>query len=389
MRKWFYLLLALVMLAAAVPLAGVGCAEKESYKVGAIVAETGVNSSLGTPEKQTLEMLEKQINDDGGINGHKLDLIIYDTKSDSSECALLTTRLIEQDEVLAIIGPSSTGESMLIKPTIDENDIPLVSLAAGATIVASPQNEWVFKTPQSDVLAVRELYKYIKQVKGFTKIAILTDTGGFGKGGKAFLESEAAGYGITIVANETFDPAGTDMTAQLTNIKNTTAQAFVCWTTSQGAAIVAKNRTDLNMTMPLFCSHGVANMTFINNAGGSANGVIFPAGKLLVADQLDDADPQKAVLLQYKTDFEAEYSGKTADTFGGHAYDALNIIVEALEEVGPDKAKIRDYIENEITNWPGTGGVFNMSPDDHNGLTEGCFIMVEIKNGEWSWLKPL
>jgi len=388
MRKWLYLLLAVVMLAAAVPLAGVGCAEKESYKVGAIVAETGVNSSLGTPERQTLEMMEKQINDDGGINGHKLELIIYDTKSDSNECALLTTRLIEQDEVLAIIGPSSTGESMLIKPTIDENDIPLVSLAAGATIVAAPQNEWVFKTPQSDVLAVRELYKYIKDVKGFTKIGILTDTGGFGKGGKAFLESEAAGYGITIVANETFDPTGTDMTAQLTNIKSTTAQAFVCWTTSQGAAIVAKNRTDLNMTMPLFCSHGVANMTFINNAAGSANGVIFPAGKLLVADQLDDTDPQKAVLLKYKTDFEAEYSGKTADTFGGHAYDALNLIVEALEEVGPDKAKIRDYIENEITDWPGTGGMFNMSPDDHNGLTEGCFIMVEIKNGEWSWLKP-
>jgi branched-chain amino acid transport system substrate-binding protein len=387
MRKWFYLLLAVVMLAAAVPLAGVGCAEKESYKVGAIFAETGVNSSLGTPERQTVDMMVKKINDDGGINGHKLEVIAYDTKSDSNECALVTARLIEQDQVLAIIGPSSTGESNFIKQTILDSEIPLISCAAGATIVTPVSGAyWVFKTPQSDVLAVRELYKCMKG-KGYTKIAILTDTGGYGKGGKAFLESEAASYGITIVANETFDPTGTDMTAQLTNIKNTAAQAFVCWTTSQGAAIVAKNRTDLNMTMPLFCSHGVANMTFINNAGSSANGVIFPAGKLLVADQLDDADPQKTVLLKYKTDFEAEYSGKTADTFGGHAYDALNMIVEALKEVGPDKAKIRDYIENEITDWPGTGGVFNMSPEDHNGLAEGCFIMVEVKNGEWTWLK--
>ncbi len=385
MRKWFYVLLALVILAAAIPLAG--CAgDKESYKVGAIFAETGVNSSLGTPEKQTVDMMVKKINAKGGINGHKLEVITYDTKSDSNECALVTARLIEQDQVLAIIGPSSTGESNFIKQTILDSEIPLISCAAGATIVAAP-NKWVFKTPQSDVLAVRELYKYIKS-KGFTKIAILTDTGGFGKGGKAFLESEAASFGISIVTAETFDAAGTDMTAQLTNIKNTTAQAFVCWTTSQGAAIVAKNRTDINMTMPLFCSHGVANMTFINNAGSSANGVIFPAGKLLVADQLDDADSQKAVLLKYKTDFEEEYSGKTADTFGGHAYDALNMIVEALKEVGPDKAKIRDYIENEIKEWPGTGGMFNMSPDDHNGLTEGCFIMVEVKNGEWTWLKP-
>jgi len=386
MRKWFYVLLAVVILAAAIPLAGVGCADKESYKVGAIFAETGVNSSLGTPERQTVDMMVKKINDTGGISGHKLELVAYDTKSDSNECALVTARLIEQDQVLAIIGPSSTGESNFIKQTILDSEIPLISCAAGATIVAAP-NKWVFKTPQSDVLAVRELYKYMKG-KGFTKIAILTDTGGYGKGGKAFLESEAASFGITIVTAETFDAAGTDMTAQLTNIKNTTAQAFVCWTTSQGAAIVAKNRTDINMTMPLFCSHGVANMTFINNAGSSANGVIFPAGKLLVADQLDDADPQKAVLLKYKTDFEEEYSGKTADTFGGHAYDALNMIVEALKEVGPDKAKIRDYIENEIKEWPGTGGMFNMSPDDHNGLTEGCFIMVEVKNGEWTWLKP-
>jgi len=389
MRKWFYVLLALVILAAAIPLAGVGCAEKESYKVGAIFAETGVNSSLGTPEKQTVDMMVKKINAKGGINGHKLEVIAYDTKSLSDECVLLTNRLIEQDQVLAIIGPSSTGESKAIKQIVDTAEVPLISCAAGAAIVTDAPNKWVFKTPQSDVLAVKALYKYIKEVKGFTNIAILTDTGGFGIGGKTFLESQAASYGITIVAKETFDPTGTDMTAQLTNIKNTTAQAFVCWTTSQGAAIVAKNRTDINMTMPLFCSHGVANMTFINNAVGSANGVIFPAGKLLVADQLDESDPQKAVLLKYKTDFEAEYSGKTADTFGGHAYDALNLVVEALEKVGPDKAKIRDYIENNITNWPGTGGMFNMSPDDHNGLTEGCFIMVEIKNGEWSWLKPL
>ena len=389
MRKWFYVLLAIVILAAAIPLAGVGCAEKDSYKVGAIFAETGVNSSLGTPEKQTVDMMVKKINAKGGINGHKLEVIAYDTKSLSDECVILTNRLIEQDQVLAIIGPSSTGESKAIKQIVDTAEIPLISCAAGAAIVTDAPNKWVFKTPQSDVLAVRALYKYIRDVKAFTKIAILTDTGGFGIGGKTFLESQAASYGITIVAKETFDPTGTDMTAQLTNIKNTAAQAFVCWTTSQGAAIVAKNRTDINMTMPLFCSHGVANMTFINNAVGSANGVIFPAGKLLVADQLDESDPQKAVLLKYKTDFEAEYSGKTADTFGGHAYDALNLVVEALEKVGPDKAKIRDYIENNITNWPGTGGMFNMSPDDHNGLTEGCFIMVEIKNGEWSWLKPL
>ena len=385
MRKWFSLLLVVVILAAAIPLMGCG-SEKEAYKVGAIFAQTGVNSSLGTPEAKTVEMVVKKVNDAGGIDGHKLEVIIYDTKSDVDECVILTNRLIEQDQVLAIIGPSSTGESLAIKQIVDTAEVPLISCAAGAAIVNDAPNKWVFKTPQSDVLAARELYKYC-QSKGWTRIAIMCDSGGYGKGGKASLESEAAAYGITIIASEDFDPQGTDFTAQLTNINKTGAEAFVCWTTSQGAAIVAKNRADINMTMPLICSHGVANTTFIKNSGTAANGVVFPAGKLLIANQLEDSDPQKSVLLTYKQDYEKAYSGETADTFGGHAYDALNIVIEALEKVGPDKVKMRDYIEKDITNWAGTGGMFNMSPTDHMGLTEGCFIMVEVVNGEWTWLK--
>lgn len=385
MRKWVYLLLVALILAAAIPLAGCG-GEKETYRVGAIFAKTGVNSSLGIPEWETVEMMVAKINDAGGIDGRKLEVVMYDTKSDTDECVILTNRLVEQDQVLAIIGPSSTGESLAIKQIVDTAGVPLISCAAGASVVTDAPNKWVFKTPQSDVLATREMYKYC-QSKGWTRIAIMCDSGGYGKGGKASLESEAAAHGITIIASEDFDPKGTDFTAQLTNIKNTGAQAFICWTTSQGAAIVAKNRADINVTMPLVCSHGVANTTFISNSGAAANGVVFPAGKLLVAEQLDDSDPQKDVLLTYKTGFEAKYPGQTADTFGGHAYDALNMVVEALDKHEADRDKIRDYIENNITNWAGTGGIFNMSPTDHMGLTEGCFIMVEVVNGEWTWLK--
>jgi branched-chain amino acid transport system substrate-binding protein len=387
MKKWLYVLLAVVILAAAIPLAG--CAgEKGTYKIGALFALSDYNSSLGIPEKQTVDMMVEKINANGGINGHKLEVIVYDTKSSTQECVTLATKLIEQDQVLAIIGPSSTGESNALKPIVTEAQIPLISCAAGAAIV-TPVSEsyWVFKTPQSDILAVKELYKYLRDVKGFTNIAIITSSDGFGAGGKGFLESQASSYGINIVDKETFDPTATSVESQLTTIRNTSAQAIVCWGTSQGAAVVAQNRDALNIDIPLFCSHGVANKQFITGAGTAANGVIFPAGKLLVADQLPDSNPQKSVLVEYKTDYEAEYGAGTINTFGGHAYDALNMVVEALKEVGADKAKIRDYIENDITDWPGTGGIFNMSTEDHNGLTEGCFIMVEIKNGEWTWLQ--
>lgn len=388
MKKWIGLLLVMLLLGTAIPL--VGCAEeeveKEAYKVGAVFAVSGFNAPLGTPEKQTVEMMVEQINAKGGIDGHPLEVIVYDTESDTTKCVTLVNSLIEQG-VVAIIGPSSTGESMALIDIVTGAEIPLVSCAAGVTIVTPvAEREWVFKTPQSDLLAVQELFKYIEDVEGFTKIAIITDTGGFGKGGKAILEAQAADYGLTIVANEDFDTTQQDMTAEMTNIKNSTAEAIVCWGTNPGPALIAQARVALNMTIPLFCSHGIANMKFIELGGTAVNGVIFPAGKLLVAEQLPNSDPQKDVLVEYKADFEAEYGTGTANTFGGHAYDALSMVVMALDKVGPDRAKIRDYIES-VTDWPGTGGVFNMSAQDHNGLTAGCFVMIEIINGEWTWIQ--
>jgi len=386
MRKWLYLLLAGLLVLALVPLAG--CAEgEETYKIGAVFAVTGHNSPLGTPEKQTVEMLVQQINDNGGINGRELEVIIYDTESDETKCVTLVNKLIDEG-VLAIIGPTSTGESMAILETMTTAEIPLVSCAAGSTIVTPVEDrDWIFKTPQSDLLAVNQIYGYLSDVEGFTEIALICDTGGFGQAGQTILEAQASAFGLDIVVKENFDVTDTDMTAQMTNIKNSTAEAIVCWGTNPGPAIIAQNRVALNVDIPLFCSHGIANQAFIDLGGSAVNDVIFPAGKLLIADQLPDSDPQKDLLLQYIEDFEAEYPDSTVNTFGGHAYDALMMVVEALEEVGGDSAEIRDYIEEEIKDWPGTGGVFNMSTTDHNGLTAGAFVLIEIVDEEWTWLQ--
>jgi branched-chain amino acid transport system substrate-binding protein len=359
----------------------------EPYKVGAVFAVTGFNSPLGTPEKQTVELLVDQINARGGINGHPLEVVTYDTTSDTTECVKLVKRLIEQDGVVAIIGPSSTGESLALVDTVTKAQIPLISCAASAQIV-QPVNErkWVFKTPQSDILAVKEIIKYLNS-KSINKVALICDSAGFGSTGHDALVAALPGAGFTIVADEKFGTSDTDMTTQLTKINGAGPQAVICWGTNPGPALVAKNMKQLNMTIPLINSHGIANQKFIELAGDAANGVIFPAGKLLVADQLLDSDPQKAVLESYKTDFETKYGAGTINTFGGHAYDAVSIVVKALSAVGPDKANIRDYIENNIQNFPGTGGMFNMSPTDHNGLSEGAFVMIQIQNGKWAWLK--
>lgn len=380
-RRSVSLATALVLLAT-VSLAASGCAAQSSdtYKIGALFAVTGFNSPLGTPEKETAKMLEERINSKGGVKGKKLEVVVYDTESDETKAVTLGKKLIEQDKVIAIIGPSSTGESLALVDTVQKAQIPMISVAASARIT-DPKNSWVFKTPQSDSLAVAEIYDYLK-ARGLANVAFLTASGGFGTTGKAALEAAAPAAGIKIVTAETFGDTDTDMTVQLTKIKGTNAQALIVWGTNPGPALIAKNAKQLGLTIPIFNSHGIANEKFLELAGDAANGIIFPAGKLLVAEGLPASDPQKSVLVSYASDFKAKY-GKNADTFGGHAYDGLMMVVQALEKVGPDKAKIRDELES-LKGFVGTGGVFNMSPQDHNGLSKGAFVMIKVVNGKWT-----
>lgn len=366
-------------------------APKEAYKVGALLSVTGPASGLGVPEKQTIEMMVEQINDDGGINGHPLEVIIYDTETNAEKAVTLATRLIEQDKVLAIIGPTISGNSLAIIETVTAAEIPLVSCAASTKIIEPVEERfWVFKTPQTDKAAVTEIYTVMEE-RGTTKVALITDTSGFGAAGRAILIADAPDYGITIVDDQTFDSSDTSMQSQLTHIKGADAEAIICWATDKESAIVAKDVQTLQMDITLFASHGIANQDFIDNAGDAANGVIFPAGKLLVLDDLPASDPQYDVLTQYKEDFEA-YTGATVSTFGGHAYDALSMVVIALEDLDDDldlaeaRAAIRDGIEG-IKNFAGTGGVFTMSATDHLGMAPGSLAMIEIIDGTWTGLQ--
>lgn len=358
---------------------------KGAVKIGGLFAVTGFNSPLGTPERDTANMLAEQLNAKDGLAGYKLDLVLYDTESDETKAVTLGKKLLDQDNVLAIIGPSSTGESMALLDTMTKAKTPLISCAASAQIVTPvSERKYIFKTPQSDALAVEEIFTYLKKGQK-TKVALLTSSGGFGTTGKAALEAAAPKGGITIVGAESFGDRDTDMSVQLKKLQSTDAQAIIVWGTNPGPAIIAKNAKQLGLKQEIINSHGIANAKFLELAGDAANGVIFPAGKLLVADTLPDSDPQKAVLTSYAKAFQEKYK-VSADTFGGHAYDALMLVGKALEKSGPDKEKLRDELEN-IKGFVGTGGTFNMSAQDHNGLGPGAFVMIKVEGGKWTLLK--
>ncbi len=357
--------------------------EVKSYKIGGIFAITGPASWLGEPERNTAVMVADMVNKKGGINGIPIELIIEDTVGDATKAVNATKKLINSDKVLAIIGPSRSGTTMAVIPIVEKAQTPLISCAAAETIV-KPVKKWVFKTPQLDRHAVIKIYEYMKK-HGITKIAIMSGTTGFGNAGREQLKKLAPEYGIKIVADETYGPKDTDMTPQLTKIRGTDAQAIVNWSIVPAQVIVAKNMRQLGMNIPLFLSHGFGNIKYVKAAGEAAEGIIFPAGRLLVADQVPDSNPQKKVLMEYKKLYEERYN-EPVSTFGGHAWDAMWILINAIKKAGADKAAIRDAIEN-TKGFVGTAGIFNFSPEDHNGLTPDSFEMLTVKNGKFTILE--
>ncbi len=358
----------------------------DSYKVGAVFSVTGRASFLGDPEKKTAIMLAEEINKAGGINGKKLELIVYDDEGDATKTNLAVKKLITQDKVCVVIGPSLSGNSLAVVPLAAQYKTPLISAAASYKIVtddAGKQRYWVFKVPQSDSMAVEAIYNHMKK-KGIQKIAIITGTTGFGKSGQSELVRLAPQYGVEIIANESYGPKDTDMTAQLTKIKGVAPQAIVNWSIGPTQVTVLRNYRDLGMTnIPFYQSHGFGSKKNIELAAGAAEGVYTPLGACATPDALPANHPQKKVAMGYNQSYTAMYN-EPVSTFGGHAWDSLGLAVDALKAVGCDRAKIRDYLENK-KGFVGQHGVFNFSPNDHNGLVwQDAFNMIVVKNGDWA-----
>lgn len=352
-------------------------------KIGALFAVTGPAAFLGEPERNSAKMVIDEINKAGGVKGRKLELIAYDTAGDATKAVQLATKLIKDDKVVAIIGPSTTGETMAVIPVVEKEQIPLISCSAGSKIT-DPVKKWVFKTAQNDALAVGRIFEYLQKSKQ-TNVSILTVSDGFGASGREQLKSQAVKYGITIVSDDTYGPKDTDMTAQLTKIRGSHAQAIICWGTNPGPAVIAKNARQLGIKTPMFMSHGVSSKKFIDLAGEAAEGIKLPSGKVVVADMLSGSDKQKKSLIAFVKDYQKHYKAE-GDHFGGHAWDAVMLIRNAVENGADSAASIRDQLEKTKA-FAGIGGNFTYSPQDHAGLGKDAFVLVEVKNKDWVIVK--
>src|SRR6266545_1274863 len=252
-------------------LAGGAGEASAQVKLGAVLSVTGPASFLGDPEKKTLEIYVDEINAKGGVNGQKLQLVVYDDGADANAARTFATRLVEEDKVVAML--------------------------AGAIQIIEPVRKWVFKTPHTDKMACEKIFADLKQ-RNLTTVALISGTDAFGKSMRDQCVTVAPQAGITIAHEESYGPRDSDMTPQLTNIKGKAGvQAVINPGFGQGPAIVTRNYRQLGIALPLYQSHGVASKQFIDLAGPAADGVRLPAAALLVAEKLPDNDPQKPVVV--------------------------------------------------------------------------------------------
>jgi len=367
-------------------LAGSARAEEvRAYRIGAIFSLTGSGALLGERMKTTVEMLVEEVNRNGGINGHPVKLIIYDAGSEVTKAVEAANRLITQDEVDIISGAGNmSGLALAIKPVAARYGVPMISNAGARSIVEPVEkSRWAFKSHLTDREVIGRAIDYWKS-KGISRVALLSDTSGFGTSARDELKLQAGPSGIDVVAWEEFDMAATDLTPQLTRIRSANPEVILCWTVAPSGVLFMKNARQLGLQQILMHGFGYVVPKYMQMAGDAAEGAVLVSLRYPVGEQLPDSDPTKKVILQYNAQYKAKY-GSEPDVYGAEAYDGLLMAFKAFEKANSfDKEKLREALEH--LEFIGTNGVYQFSPEKHYGLTKGDAVVFEWHNGGWKLL---
>ncbi|MDN3518102.1 ABC transporter substrate-binding protein [Aquisalimonas lutea] len=348
----------------------------EPIRIGAVLAVTGPASFLGDPALKTLQMAVERWNEEGGIEGRPVELTHYDSGGSASDARTYANRLLSRDQVDVIIGGSTTGTSMAILPQVERFQVPFIALGSGVGII-EPVRKWTFKVPHTDRMVAERVLRHM-QANGAERIALMSATSGFGQSGRDEMRLKAEELGMDIVIEETFADDDSDVTAQLTRIRSQDdVDALMIFGAGRGPAIVARNADQIGLNLPIYQSHGAASEEFIRLAGDAAEEVYVASAAILVADQLADDDPQKDVLTEFERLYRERWD-ESASAFGGNAWDATMLLEEAVQEAGTQSDSLRDAIER-ISGLVATNGTFNMSPEDHNGISFDSLKILQVR----------
>jgi branched-chain amino acid transport system substrate-binding protein len=361
-------------------------------KVGLTLASTGPAASLGIPERNTVALLPTE------VDGQKIEYIVLDDGTDTTRAVKNMRKLISDDNVDVVVGSSVTPSSLAMVDVAGETKTPMISVAASAKIVdpVTGPRKWVFKTPQNDGLMASALADAMQKQKVKT-LGFIGFSDAYGQSWLQEMTKYAKEKGIKVVDAEKYGRADTSVTGQVLKLVAAHPDAILIAGAGTPSALPQRELKSRGFKGIIYQTHGAANGDVLRVCGKDCNGMYLPAGPLLVADQLPDSNPVKKTAMQYKQLYEAKYGAGTMNTFGGHVWDAGQLIVHAIPAALKTGAKpgtpqfraaLRDGIEN-IKNLPASQGVFTMSPTDHAGLDKRGRVMIEVVDGKWVYQPDL
>lgn len=375
------------LVASALALAGL--AAQADITVGVTVSATGPAASLGIPEKNTIELMPKQ------IGNQKVNYIVLDDASDTTTAVTNARKLITEHKVDVLIGSTVTPNSLAMIDVAAESSTPMISMAASARIVeplTDPKRKWVFKTPQNDIMMAVAIAQHMA-ANGVKSVGFIGFADAYGEGWLQEFQKAAGIKQLNIVATERYNRSDTSVTGQVLKLVSARPDAILIAGSGTPAALPQKALKERGFAGKIYQTHGVANNDFLRVGGKDVEGTLLPAGPMLVAAQLPAGHPVKKSATDYVTAYEAKFGKGSVSTFGGHAWDAGLLMqaaaTEALKKAQPGtpafRAALRDALE-QVKDLPGAHGVFNMSPTDHAGLDQRGRVMVTISNGTWKYL---
>lgn len=353
---------------------GSGSGVKE-LKIGLVLAETGPASTLGMTEVQTQKLVQKQLDQQGPINGYKIKLLMQDYETDDTKAVIAMDRLISEG-VVAVIGATQVSTTAAILPKAVAAKIPLMTLAPANT---DKDNVFVM-TPSSKTTGI-SIVEWLKKKK-ITKVAWVNAKDAFGVEGLPAFKELAKDNHIEIVAHEEFDATATDMTVQLTNVKKANPEAVVVWSRTPGAGVVARNFKALGFTIPMIQSTAAANKGFLDQVKGNNEGLYVSGSKMSVVDQLPDSE-QKKRLLAFRDAFKAEYNAEP-DLFAAHAYDGISLVLEAIKKGNTTPEAITKFLNKDLGKYPGITGTFDFAQTRLSSQVDGLTIL-SIKDNAWKY----
>ena len=349
-------------------------------KIGLVLSLTGPAASLGIPARDTAAMLPR------AMGGQKVEYIVLDDASDTTQAVQDTRKLISEDHVDAIIGSSITPNSLAMLDVVAEGETPAISLASSAKIIepVDAKRHWMFKTPQTDAIMAHA------STHGVKTIAYIGQADALGETFYAEVAKFAELHHISVVASERFNRTDPSVMGQVLKILAAHPDAVVVGAAGTPAALPPRTLKERGYKGLIYHNHGVGNNDFLRVCGADCNGTFLPASPVLVAAQLPADHPAKRLALDYIKLFEAQHGAGSVSAFGSYTWDAgmllSNAVPVALKTAKPGTPEFRHALRDALEATHGladTNGVVNMSPTDHLGLDQRARVMVEISNGKW------